>query len=333
MMCHKPVDSLPLNTTIFSGSWKGLVLGVCIIVALVGGATRYQQTPPEPTVVVVIQTPTRTPTSTRTPTLTATPTATPTPSPTPTVTPTPTPAPRIHTVESGDSLLLLAGKYSVTVDEIKALNSVDESTILNVGDTLLIPPAPGEAAPVEPESEFENAPEIVYEVQSGDTLLSIAFAKGSTVDGIIAANPDQDLNIIFPGQEIVIPLWTPTPTSTPTPLPTATFTPGPQYPAPQLLSPADGELIDEETLLLSWTSTVLLADDEFYVVRVEWLNGVTTEHWTQSSSWRVTREERPENGVTRWTVMIMRQTGAKPDGSSSGALLSPAGQTRVFEWR
>jgi hypothetical protein len=202
-----------------------------------------------------------------------------------------------------------------------------------VGDTLLIPPAPGEVTPAEPGNEFENAPEIVYQIQSGDTLLSIAYDKGSTVDGIIAANPDQDLNIIFPGQEIVIPLWTPTPTSTPTPLPTATFTPGPQYPAPQLLSPADGGLIDEETLLLSWTSTVLLMDDEFYVVQIEWLNGATTEHWTQSSSLRITREERPENGITHWTVLIMRQTGTKADGAPSGVILAPAGQSRLFEWR
>jgi hypothetical protein len=74
-------------------------------------------------------------------------------------------------------------------------------------------------------------------------------------------------------------------------------------------------------------------DDEFYVVQIEWLNGATTEHWTQSSSLRITREERPENGITHWTVLIMRQTGTKADGAPSGVILAPAGQSRLFEWR
>ncbi|RMF01743.1 MAG: hypothetical protein D6768_09950, partial [Chloroflexi bacterium] len=42
MMCHKPVDSLPLDRSIFSGSWIGIALGVLIVVGLVLGFNRYR---------------------------------------------------------------------------------------------------------------------------------------------------------------------------------------------------------------------------------------------------------------------------------------------------
>lgn len=46
----------------------------------------------------------------------------------------------------------------------------------------------------------------VYIVQPGDTLFRIAQRFGTTVDAILAANPDiKDPNVIFPGQKILIP--------------------------------------------------------------------------------------------------------------------------------
>lgn len=46
----------------------------------------------------------------------------------------------------------------------------------------------------------------VYVVQPGDTLFKIAMRFGTTVDAILAANPEiTDPNVIFPGQKILIP--------------------------------------------------------------------------------------------------------------------------------
>jgi hypothetical protein len=142
-----------------------------------------------------------------------------------------------------------------------------------------------------------------------------------------------NLDLIFPGQEIVVPLSTPTSTPTTTPLPTETATPQPQHPAPQLLSPAHGQTIDDDTVLLNWTSTGLLADDEFYVVQLYWPTARRSEYWLQNSSLRLAKEERRSNGFITWTVTVMRQTGVSPQGEPVGQTLSPPGQTRNFEWR
>jgi LysM repeat protein len=324
-MCRKPVDSLPLDTSIFSGSWRGIGLGVLIIVTIVIGVTRYQS--PSPGAVAAAQRIKNLPTPTATFTPTATPTVTPTPTATPTVTPTPTPAPREHVIQSGETLLFIAGLYGVTVEEITRLNRIEETTTLNVDQILLIPPGP----PVDVGDDLP--PQIIYVVASGDTLSSIAYDHGTTVEGIIAANPDQNLDLIFPGQELVVPLFTPTPTATPTLLPTETTTPPPPYIVPNLLNPAHGEVVDSPTLLLNWTATTLLASDEFYVVELTWLNGATTEYWVKNSSLRIPKEERPANGRTTWRVVIKRRTGTSAQGLPTGITLSEPGEDRVFEWR
>jgi LysM repeat protein len=326
-MCHKPVDSLPLDSSIFSGSWRGIGLGVLIIVGIVVLVTRYQISSDEAAAALNIE---NTPTLTATPaaTSTRTPTHTPTPTVTPTVTPLPSPTLRSHEIESGETLLFLAGLYDVTVEELARLNSINETTILHVGQLLKIPASADLSA-----IEQVLPPQIIYTVQSGDTLSSIAYTHGTTVDGIMASNPDQDLALIFPGQELVVPLSTPTPTGTATPLPTETATPQPDYAAPNLLSPADEQMVDASTLLLSWTSTALLAEDEFYVLEINWLNGETTEHWLKSTSLRIAKEERPANGLATWRVTIKRQTGTSPQGTPSGVVLTAPGELRTFEWR
>lgn len=59
-----------------------------------------------------------------------------------------------------------------------------------------------------------------YVVQRGDTLFVIAQRFNTTVDAILAANPQiTDPDVIFPGQIIIIPPG-PTPTPTPPPPPT-----------------------------------------------------------------------------------------------------------------
>jgi LysM repeat protein len=331
-MCHKPVDGLPLDSSIFSGSWRGIGLGVLIIIGIVVIVT-YSQAPSNE-VAAALATVENTPTHTPTVTITPTPTQTPSPVATSTSTATATPALRSHVVESGDSLLWIASIYNVTVEEITQLNGIDETTTLNVGQTLRIPPAPpGEAAAESAQTEAEPPPLLVYVVKSGDTLSDIAFNYGTTVDGIVAMNPDQNLDWIFPGQEIIVPLATPTPTFTPTPPPTPTATPQPAYTTPDLLGPANGQVVDAPVLLLSWTATTLLAEDEFYVVQLTWLNGATTKHWLKSSSLRIAKEERPANGLTTWQVTIMRQTGLSTQGTPTGIALSQPSETRLFEWR
>lgn len=321
IMCHRPVDSFPLSRSIFSGSWLGIGLGVIIIVALVSWVNRVQGDSGQ-VAVIETDTPTATLTITRTPTATGTPTLT------PTVTPTPTPTPRTHIVESGETLIFIAEQYGVEVNELMELNNIEDARSLRVGQTLIIPQGP------EPEANDDLLPFLmVYVVEEGDTLSSIAYEHGTPMEAILAANPDVNLDLIYPGQEIIVPLSTPTPTPTPTPLPTETPTPGPSYLLPDLLVPSNGQVIDGSTLFLNWTSTGLLAKDEFYVVKLIWPNSTTTEHWVKNSSWRISKEQRPAGGLIIWTVTIMRQTGTAPDGSPIGKPLTLPGKVQTFRWR
>jgi LysM repeat protein len=321
MMCHQPVDSLPLSSSVFSGSWSGIILGVLIIVGIVVGVSYYQGNVDQ-VAQAVENTPTLTPTTFFTPTATGTPT------PTRTITPTPTPTPRVHVVERGQTLIFVAQLYGVPLDTLINLNNIEDVRALSVGQTLLIPP---EASRVGGSDRLPA--QMVYVIEEGDTLSSIAYERGTTIEAIMAANPDINLDLIFPGQELVVPLSTPTPTLTPTPLPTKTPTPGPRHVLPDLLSPPDGQVVTGSTLLLNWTSTGLLADDEFYVVQLFWPNSVTQEHWTQASAWRISKEQRPAKGLVTWNVAIMRQTGTTPQGTPSGIYLALPGPPHVFEWR
>jgi LysM repeat protein len=326
-MCHKPVDSLPLDRSIFSGHWLGIALGVLIVVGLVVGFNRYLQ---NDAAAVAQITRTATSTATHTPRYTATPTSTGTPTSTPTVTPTPTATPRVHIIQSGDTMLFISQRYGVPLNVLFSFNNITEEDVLNVGQEILIPPALNDTG--QPLPGGERPPQMVYVIQSGDTILDIAIEQGTTIEDIERANPDLDLDVIFPGQEIIVPLSTPTPTNTPTPLPTSTFTPGPDFPAPQLLAPANGAVLDQSTVLLNWASPRLLADNEFYVVRIDWANGVRTSTWLRGNSMRLKKDERPASGILSWSVAIVRQTGTSADGNPVGRTLSPVGPVRSFEW-
>lgn len=328
-------------------------------------------------------TPTATPTDTSTPTPTATytptstPTSTPTWTPTPTFTPTPspsstpTPTPIIYTVKRGDTLSSIAAMYGVTVEAIAEANGLNVSTILRIGQQLIIP-SPGPTGAIFPGmATVSEGGEISYVVQPGDSLYFIATLFGTTVEALMIANGLTDPELIHVNQELVIPLGLPTPTATFTPEPTCTptleptstpttrptFTPPatPQptlqpspsptsafpYLAPPLLAPADGQVFRDidEVIMLNWASVGILAEGEWYVLRLQYEGegvGMPLTVWTKATSWRVPSELYPPAGVEfrriRWSVVVMRQTHIGPDGIPVGVEISPMSAIRTFYW-
>ena len=112
------------------------------------------------------------------------------------------------------------------------------------------------------------------------------------------------------------------------------------YPAPILLAPPDGQVIEgQSTVLLTWVSVGVLADDEWYVLRLrvpgdaEQPEGV----WTKTTSWRVPTGLRPSDDANEeslgWQVIVMRLVRTLPDGSREAELLSPLSEMRAFYWR
>jgi LysM repeat protein len=250
--------------------------------------------------------------------------------PTATHTATATPTPRIHVVERGDNPSFIADTYGVSVEDLMAINNIEDESGLQVGQELIIP---GSAPPGSGDEVVEGPTpaQVTYEVKGGDTLLAIALDHGTTVEAIVAANPDTNTDLIYPGEMLVVPLATPTITPTPAPPPTSTPTPGPLYEAPALLTPTQGQVIQNSTLLFNWTVGGVLARDEFYVLELTWADGSQTEYWLKNSSWRITSNQRPAAGPVVWQVSIKRQTGADQDGSPQGLTLISSEQ-RTIEW-
>lgn len=99
----------------------------------------------------------------------------------------------IYTVQRGDSLWSIASEYGVTVDIIKELNNLTSNT-LQIGQQLVIPSQSGD----------EPGNEVLYTVESGDSLWSIANKYGVSVQLI------KDLNNLTSdtlqiGQQLLIP--------------------------------------------------------------------------------------------------------------------------------
>ena len=101
-----------------------------------------------------------------------------------------------------------------------------ESTILRVGEELVIPPQAG----WEEASRFW----VVYVVKAGETLAGIAQTYGLEVEVLQAVNGLDDAGRIQVGQELVLPLNAPATAFVPTPTPVPTDTPTP----PPTLTPA-----------------------------------------------------------------------------------------------
>lgn len=205
-----------------------VVIGIAILFLLLGSAlVIYWLTGSDATAFQLPFLSTDTPTATSTPlptdtaTITPTATVTLTASPSPTVTLTPTVSgPFIYQVEEGDTLWSIAEEFGVDLLVLITVNNLDPANpTIRVGDKLTIPgPDTQLPTPTPLPSNIPRGTRIEYQVQLGDSLLSIAIQFNSTVEAIKEENEIENENEIYVGQVITVPvnLVTPVPTSTPT---------------------------------------------------------------------------------------------------------------------
>jgi LysM repeat protein len=175
-------------------------------------------------------TPTNTATATATFTSTPKPTITPTGTAVPTETVTPTQSgPFIYQVTEGDTLYDIAQKYQVDLLLLITVNNLDPTNpTIRVGDKLTIPgPDTKLPSPTALPTGIRKGTKINYQVQVGDSLLSIAIQFNSTVEDIKKENKLTNENQIFVAQSLVIPV------NMVTPVPTITQTATSQPGAPQ----------------------------------------------------------------------------------------------------
>ena len=115
----------------------------------------------------------------------------------------------IYTVQAGDSLYIIAGKYNVTVEDIKIENELD-SDILYIGQELVIPISDNnEEDSSDNKGEDDEAKEDnnlkQYYVQPGDSLYKIAKKFYTTVNIIRDLN-NLSSDILYVGQKLEVPM-------------------------------------------------------------------------------------------------------------------------------
>jgi LysM repeat protein len=147
--------------------------------------------------------PTASPKPTPKPTSSAT--ASPKPTPTPTTSPKPTTSPTAsavvsYKVVSGDTLGSIATKFGVTVARIQAANALGTSTVIKIGQVLIIPTS----ATTSP--EVTASPVVkTYTVKSGDTLWGIASKLGVSATALASLNGITNANLLRVGQVLKVP--------------------------------------------------------------------------------------------------------------------------------
>lgn len=113
--------------------------------------------------------------------------------------------PTNHTVQAGETLYSISNTYGVSQEEIAAANNITTSSLLTVGQVLIIP-APGTTQPGQPEQPIQPPPgEQVHVVQPGENLFRISLRYGKSVDEVAAYNGIANPHYIYPGQVIRIP--------------------------------------------------------------------------------------------------------------------------------
>jgi LysM repeat protein len=133
------------------------------------------------------------------------PTPTVKPVPVPTATPVPLPPPTGQTtyvVKSGDWLWKIAREKGVSAQAIAAANPGIDVNLLRPGQTLIIP-APGSTPP--PAVPGGGTGQVVHVVQQGENLFRIALKYNKSYQAIAVANGITNVNMIYPGQKLVIP--------------------------------------------------------------------------------------------------------------------------------
>ncbi|MGI6367268.1 MAG: LysM peptidoglycan-binding domain-containing protein [Anaerolineae bacterium] len=146
-------------------------------------------------------------------------------------------APQVHVVQRGENLLLISQRYGVTKEELASANNLTLSSILSIGQELVIPTPVPEVAAAEPAAEptaepaAEPSPTVeeptpvpteeptatptappaedtqprVHVVVQGDTLGSIAVQYQVSSADIARANNLSLESILSIGQELQIP--------------------------------------------------------------------------------------------------------------------------------
>ncbi len=113
-----------------------------------------------------------------------------------------------YTIESGDTIFTVARKHHTTTKEVRDANKLNRNSIIRIGQKLKVPTntyfPKGESVVVKATVPKKDKPQEEYEIQSGDTLFSIARKHHVTLKTIMALNDIEAGAIIKVGQKLKV---------------------------------------------------------------------------------------------------------------------------------
>jgi membrane-bound lytic murein transglycosylase D len=126
-----------------------------------------------------------------------------------------------HRVRRGDTLSEIAAEYRVSLAALMRINGLTGRDMIRVGQTIKLPldassqpqvvavAAVAQEAVPEPATSTAATPTSgdggVYVVRNGDSIERISKRLGVAADDLLAANSIRDRNLIFAGQQLVVP--------------------------------------------------------------------------------------------------------------------------------
>ncbi len=115
---------------------------------------------------------------------------------------TPVAPPEVYRIRRGDTLSTIARRFGLSIGNIKVWNRM-ASNLLIAGESLVLTTPTATTGASAKKSDTPNQ-RLVYRVRRGDTLSKIALSHKTSVRAIREWNPESDLSIIRPGDQITI---------------------------------------------------------------------------------------------------------------------------------
>lgn len=104
-----------------------------------------------------------------------------------------------YVVQSGNTLSGIASRFNTSVTLLARLNDISNPNLIYPGQRLILPTNSKDG------SGINSSSKIVYRIQYGDTLSSIALRFGTTVNNIATYNGISNPNLIYAGEILRIP--------------------------------------------------------------------------------------------------------------------------------